>query len=216
MVFARVCSGRFERDLKVFHSRTGKEIRLSNTHTMFGRDRETMEEAYPGDIIGFVTTTPFRVGDTLTTNPKIVFEKIPRFSPECFAFINNLTTAVYKAFRKGLDHLIAEDIVQTFTLDNKSNATPMLGAVGMLQFEVLQYRLKDEYGVDTNLEMQPWTTMRWLETPVDESLLSSNLSYGVAAGKDSEGKQVLFFKDEWALRNFAEKRSEIKLADCSI
>ncbi len=216
MIFIRVCSGKFERDQKAFNSRTKKEIRLSSTHNLFGRDRETVDEAYPGDIIGFISNGDFKVGDTISSNPKIIFERIPRFAPECFAYINNISTAGYKAFRKGMDQLIAEDIVQVFTVNERANTTPLLGAVGNLQFEVFQYRLQAEYGVDTTFDMMPWTVLRWLETPVDETELNKKLTYGFAAGKDNTGRQVVFFKDKWAMQSFIEKRPEIKLTDLTI
>ncbi len=216
MVFARVCSGKFERDIKVFHTNTGKEIRMSSTHSVFGRDRETLNEAYPGDIIGFVTTAHFRIGDTLSADKNIVFERIPRFAPECFAYIQNISTANYKAFRKGLEHLISEDIVQTFTMHNSSSTTPLLGAVGPLQFEVFQYRLKEEYGVESKLEMKDWKLLRWLEKNVDPNELDRISSYGFVHGIDDQKRQVLLFESPWALRNFEGNKSEIKLLDATI
>ncbi|HCL58205.1 MAG TPA: peptide chain release factor 3 [Spirochaetia bacterium] len=213
MVFARVCAGKFQRDLKVFHTRTGKEIRLSSAHSVFGNERETIHESYPGDIIGFITNAEFKIGDTISSNPKIVFKKIPRFAPEIFAYIHNINTSQYKSFRKGLDHLLAEDIVQTFQIDNQTQNIPLLGALGDLQFEVLQYRLKDEYGVETRLEVMPWKVLRWLEVPVDKNFLKNKLSYREASGIDDHGKQVVFFNDPWDFNYFSNKNTEIKLLD---
>ncbi|HDP79220.1 MAG TPA: peptide chain release factor 3, partial [Spirochaetes bacterium] len=162
MVFARVCSGKFFRDMKAYNTRNGKEVRISNSHNLFGRERETMDEAYPGDIIGFITNADYRPGDTISTDPELRFNEIPRFAPECFAYIGSVSTSGYKSFRKGLDHLMAEDIVQPFYLKNHGGNLPLLGAVGPLQFEVLQYRLRDEYGVESSLDIRPWTFLRWL------------------------------------------------------
>jgi peptide chain release factor 3 len=206
MVFARVCSGRFERDIKVYQSRTGREIRLSSAHSLFGRDRETLDEAWPGDILGFVTNTPFKIGDTISSDPKIVYERIPRFAPECFATISNITTSSYKSFRKGLEHLIAEDIVQTFQVYSHGQMRTVLGAVGPLQFEVLQYRMKDEYGVETKLDMESWTLMRWLKEPIPTETLLENTPYSGAVGLDHENKQVLFFDNPWSLKSYQEKK----------
>lgn len=213
MVFARVCSGKFQRDLKVFHTRTGKEIRLSSAHNVFGKERETADESYPGDIIGFITNTDFKIGDTISSGPGVVFEKIPRFAPELFAYIHNVNTSTLKSFRKGLEHLLAEDIVQTFQIDSQYKSVPLLGALGTLQFEVLQYRLKDEYGVDTNLEIMPWTVLRWVDSKIDTETLKSKLAYGGVAGVDDQNKQVVFFESDWRFNIFQDKNPDIKLLD---
>lgn len=213
MVFARICSGKFERDTKVFNTRSKKEIRLSSSHSVFGKERKTTDEAYPGDVIGFITNADFKIGDTISSDINIVFEKIPRFAPEMFAYINNSSTSKYKAFRKGLDHLIAEDIVQTFQVDNNFKSVPLLGALGLLQFEVLQYRLRDEYAVETTLEIMPWTLMRWLEKPVEPEILGKKLTYSGVSGTDSLKRQVLFFENKRRLETFIESNHEFKLLD---
>jgi len=213
MVFARVCSGKFQRDLKVFHTRTGKEVRLSSAHNVFGNKRETIDESFAGDIIGFVTNTGFKIGDTISSDPQIIIEKIPRFAPELFAYITNVNTSKYKAFRKGLDHLLAEDIVQSFQPDNNNRVVPLLGALGILQFEVLQYRLKEEYGVDTRLEIMQWTVMRWLNTSMDQDQLKSKLSYGAVLGRDDHDKQVVFFESEWKYNVFRDNNQDLEMLD---
>jgi peptide chain release factor 3 len=213
MVFARVCSGKFNRDMSVFHSRLDREIRLSNVHNVFGRERETIDEAYPGDILGFVTNTSFQVGDTISSDPDIVFHEIPRFAPECFAYIHNVTASSYKSFRKGFEHLLAENLVQPFQLTGHLGNLPLLGAVGPLQFEVLQYRLKDEYNSESRLETMPWTCLRWLGEPLEENFLKEVLPYGAASGKDLEGRQVLLFTTDWSKQNFSNNNMSIKLLD---
>ncbi len=213
MVFVRVCSGKFERGIKVYHTRSGKEIRLSSSHNVFGRDREVVDVAYPGDILGFVTNTSFRIGDTISSNQEIVYDEIPRFAPECFAYLHNITASSYKSFRKGLDHLLAEDIVQIFRVDGHSQNLPLLGAVGPLQFEVFQYRLKDEYGAESRLEMMSWEALRWLESPVDETELKKSLPYGATIGFDELNRRVLLFQNTWSMQNFAEKNKSIVLLD---
>ena len=177
MIFARVCSGKFTRDMTVHNNRSGKEVRLSSSHNVFGRDRELMEEAYPGDILGFISNADFRIGDTLSSSPSVSFNEIPRFAPECFAYIQNTSMSGYKSFRKGLDHLLAEDIVQAFYLDDYNTAVPLLGAVGPLQFEVLQYRLRDEYGVDSNLEMKQWEVLRWVDGDTEINSIKDSLPH---------------------------------------
>jgi len=210
MVFSRVCSGKFSRDMSVYHSRLGKEIRLSSTHNVFGREREFTTEAYPGDILGFVTTTSFRVGDTISSDPDIVFEEIPRFAPECFAYLHNVVSSSYKSFRKGFDHLLAEDIVQAFFLKDQMSNLPLLGAVGPLQFEVLQYRLKDEYGADSRLEVMPWKVLRWLD-PEDKTDHSGSLPTGAALGTDDQGRPVILFASDWSREYFSGNKPSVKL-----
>ncbi|HOV14683.1 MAG TPA: peptide chain release factor 3 [Spirochaetota bacterium] len=213
MVFARCCAGKFERDIKVFNNRTEKEIRLSSSHNVFGKERETADEAYPGDIIGFITNSDFKIGDTISADTNIVFERIPRFAPEIFAYLNNINASKMKSFRKGLDHLIAEDIVQTFQVDNQFKNVPLLGALGNLQFEVLQYRLKDEYGVETHLEIMPWTILRWVKPSIDKDMLQKKLPYGGATGLDFHNNQIALFENIWGYRSFVEKNNDIRLLD---
>jgi peptide chain release factor 3 len=213
VVFARVCSGRFYRDMKVYHARSGRDIRLSDSYNLFGRSREIMSEAYPGDIIGFVTKLDFRIGDTISTDPNIVFEEIPRFAPECFAYLQNAVASSYKPFRKGLEHLLAEDIVQTFSIQNSRQTTPLLGAVGPLQFEVLQYRLKDEYGAESRLEMMPWKILRWLEPTVEIKDLEQRLPQGASLALDDQKRWVVLFPTDWSFRYFPQNNASIKLLD---
>ncbi len=213
MVFARICSGKFHRDAKVYNTRSKREVRLSSVHNIFGKERETVDEAYPGDIIGFITNADFKIGDTISSDVNIIFEKIPRFAPEIFAYISNITASNYKSFRKGLEHLIAEDIVQTFQIDEQHRSVPLLGALGNLQFEVLQYRLRDEYGVDTRLEVAPWTILRWIETPIDKEVLNKKLSHYGKTGIDDRNKQTLFFESKWLYKIFTDNNPDILLLD---
>ncbi|MEK7841068.1 MAG: peptide chain release factor 3, partial [Deltaproteobacteria bacterium] len=213
VVFARVCSGIFYRDMPAYHARSGKEIHLSDPYNLFGRSREAITEAYPGDIIGFVTKLDFRVGDTISIDPALVFEEIPRFAPECFAFLHNTLSSSYKSFRKGLEHLLAEDIVQVFFLQNSSHATPLLGAVGPLQFEVMQYRLKDEYKAESRLEMMPWKILRWLESSSDDEVLKQRLPQEAALATDDQNRRVMLFQTDWSLKFFSEKNPLIKFFD---
>jgi len=214
IAFLRICSGKFTRDMDVYHTRTGKSIRLAGSHTLFGQTRETVNEAYPGDIVAFAVKSDFRVGDTVSEDPSIVFNTIPRFAPECFAFINNPSPARYKPYRKGVEQLLAEDIVQVFSLIKPFNPhNTLLGAVGPLQYEVLQYRLKEEYGAESQLEMQPWQILKWVECDLNDAALADSLSYGVALAKDEQGRRVVLFLSEWLYRNFQENQPEILLLD---
>ncbi len=209
MVFARVCSGRFVRDMTAWNTRNGREVRISNSHNLFGRERETADEAYAGDIIGFVTNADFRIGDTISSDPGLRYNEIPRFAPECFAYIQSVSSSGYKSFRKGLDHLLAEDIVQSFFLKNHASNLPLLGAVGPLQFEVLQYRLRDEYGVESNLEMKPWSVTRWLGDARGTDNPDISLPQSCVQGADDRGRPVFLFPDIWSMQYF---RATIRLS----
>ncbi|HRX15658.1 MAG TPA: peptide chain release factor 3 [Spirochaetota bacterium] len=212
MVFARICSGVFHRDMSVFNTRSRKEVRLGSSHNIFGRDREIVDTAYPGDIIGFITNADFTIGDTISSDASISFNEIPRFAPECFAYLLNTTMSAAKSFRKGLDHLLAEHIVQSFFLNNNFGQ-PLLGAVGPLQFEIMQYRLKDEYGVETRLENKPWQVMRWLPCGITGAEIESSLPYNSTFGCDDQKREVLFFQNEWGLKSFIKDNPEIELFD---
>ncbi len=213
VVFARVCSGKFYRDMKVFHARSEKEIRISDSYNLFGRDREVVSEAFPGDIIGFVTKLDFRIGDTISTDSELIYDEIPRFAPECFAYLQNSVSSGYKSFRKGIEHLLAEDIVQAFTIRNSNSPTPLLGAVGPLQFEVMQYRLKDEYKVESSLDMMPWKILRWVDSSLDDAAIGERLSSGAALGVDDQKRRVILFPSEWSFRYFADNNPMVKCLD---
>src|SRR5260221_4350522 len=162
LAFVRICSGKFERDMTVVHTRTAKKVRLSSSHKLFGRDRETIDEAFPGDVVGLVGHTEFRIGDTLAEDPSLTYAEIPRFTPECFAWLQSPSTAQFKRFREGLEQLLQEGVVQAFQLKDSSQRVPLLGAVGPLQFEVVQYRMQSEYGAESRLEHGPWKILRWI------------------------------------------------------
>jgi peptide chain release factor 3 len=157
----------------------------------------------------------FRVGDTISTDPDLIFEEIPRFAPECFAFLHNSIPSKYKAFRKGMEHLLAEDVVQAFQVHEHTSTLPLLGAVGPLQFEVMQYRLKDEYGAESTLEPMPWKILRWLETPFASVDTEKPLPSGVSLAVDDRGRQVILFPAEWSLTYFCGNNPEIRLLDSS-
>ncbi|HYE30543.1 MAG TPA: peptide chain release factor 3, partial [Methylomirabilota bacterium] len=211
LAFVRVCSGKFERDMTVIHTRTGKKVRLSSSHKLFGRDRETMDEAYAGDVVGLVGHGEFRIGDTLAQDPKVVYDEIPRFTPECFAWLHSASTSQFKRFREGLDQLLQEGVVQAYLLKNTGQRVPLLGAVGPLQFEVVQYRLATEYGAESRLEHGAWKALRWvIET--DKELDDQLLPTGARLATDSAGHTVILFNDDWSCNFFAERNPGVKLA----
>ncbi len=209
IAFMRVCSGKFSRDMHAYLSRTGKKIRLSDSHTHFGQSREIVDEAYPGDIVGLVSRQDLKVGDTLSSDPSVVFDEIPRFAPEYFGFINNPTPSNYKPFRKGLEHLLSENIIQAFHFNSvmHQNKT-LLGAVGLLQFDVLKYRLKSEYGADSEIETMTWTVLRWVHSDLSDDLLTEILPYNSAIAFDDCDRRVILFSSDFIMEHFAEKYRE--------
>jgi peptide chain release factor 3 len=209
IAFLRVCSGKFTRDMQAYVARTGKKIRLSDSHTHFGQSREIIDEAFPGDIVGLVTKQDVRVGDSISSDPSVVFDEIPRFAPEFFGFINNPSPASSKPFRKGLEHLLSENIIQAFRLNSLAHQNRvLLGAVGMLQFDVLKHRLMSEYGAEASIELMPWKVLRWVECDLSNDLLSELLPYESVIAFDETGRRVLLFTSEWSMEHFQEKHRE--------
>ena len=138
--------------MQVIDQRSGKKVRLANAQKLFGQDRETLDTAYAGDILALVGNYNFLIGDTLTSDPKVVYKEMPRFTPECFTYILNKDTAGIKRYRSGMEQLMKEGVAQAYQVHGSAQAVPLLGAVGPLQFEVLQARLSSEYQVETRLE----------------------------------------------------------------
>jgi peptide chain release factor 3 len=217
IAFLRICSGKFERDMTVIHSRTGKKVRLSSSHKLFANERETVDEAFPGDIIGLVGHSDFGIGDTLTTDAGIVYQEIPRFTPESFSFLHNPNTGKYKQFRQGLDQLLQEGVIQILHLKDSATKTPLLAAVGPLQFEVAQYRLESEYGAVSRLEPAPWTVVRWLPTDLKEDELDAlQLPTGTKLAFDSDQNPVALFSNEWSANYFQQTNSRVTLSAVSV
>ena len=214
IAFVRVCSGKFERDMFVTHQQTGKKVRLSNASKLFGQSRETVDEAYPGDIVGFVGQQNFGIGDTLTEDESIVYDEIPRFPPEVFAMLENPNPSKFKKFRDGLDQLLQEGVVQGLQRTNAAQRVPILAAVGPLQFEVVQYRLQSEYGAESRLEPTEWKLMRWVDPSIDREVVSkSNFPSGSELVENGDGEPVVLFKSDWALNYFLEKNPGMTLSE---
>jgi len=214
IAFIRICSGKFERDMLVTHQRTGKTMRLSSSHKLFGQERETVDEAWPGDVIGLVGHSEFGIGDTLTEDKAILYEEIPRFPPEVFTYISNPTPSDAKKFRAGLEQLLQEGVVQAFNARNAPPGSTLLAAVGPLQFEVVQWRLQSEYNAESRLTPTPWTLLKWLEPhPALKNPSAIVVATGVSFGTDKFDQPIALFPNEWTLRYFKEKNPELKLHD---
>ena len=193
LAFVRVCSGVFEPDLMVKHHRLGRPLRLARPHSLVAQNREVLDVAYPGDVVGLINRDTFRIGDTLSLEGGFEHKKLPAFQPEHFARISPRATSDRKRFDKGLDQLTAEGTVQRLSYDDGDGHAPMVAAVGRLQFEVLQYRLKDEYGVETVFTPLPYSCSAWLEG--DFATFTMPLRSTVA--RDARGRRLLLFLSEW-------------------
>ncbi|HOJ21330.1 MAG TPA: peptide chain release factor 3 [Armatimonadota bacterium] len=210
LAFVRICSGRFERDMVVTHVRTGKKIRLTRTLKLFAQERESLDEAYPGDVVGLINPGIFSIGDTLCTGERVEFREIPRFPPEHFATLSLPEVGQRKAFQKGLDQLHEEGLVQIFYPVGDVMRQPILAAVGPLQFEVLVNRLENEYSVNVTLHPLPHQHALWLEGDA-AAIQGMRLVPGCMRVEDCEARPVLLAPDDWSVRYMTEKNPEVVL-----
>ncbi|MCU0609357.1 MAG: peptide chain release factor 3 [Chitinispirillaceae bacterium] len=209
MAFMRIVSGKFTRDMFAIHVQSGKKLRLSNSSAVFGRERVSIDEAYPGDIIGVVGNNSFSIGDTVSEDPTISYSEIPRFPPECFSFIHNPVPSNYKRFASGLEQLIQEGLVHSFEVEG-GGRSPLLAAVGPLQFDLVHYRLEAEYGAASRIEPSPWSVCSWVVGNIDREL---QLPYGAERARDRTGNLVLLFTGERQRDFFRDKHAGIVLND---
>lgn len=212
--FLRIVSGKFERDMQVVNARTGRTVRLSNSQKVFARERETLDEAWAGDVVGVVGNHDFGIGDTLSTRPGIVFDEIPRFAPEVFGWLQSPNASQFKRFRDGLTQLLQEGVIQQFLLPHSAQRVPLLGAVGPLQFEVVQYRLQTEYNAESRLEPAPWSQVRWLRRKDGQPVTDDGLTLptGVGFARDGDGRPVALFAEAWAEKFFTDRNPDIELS----
>jgi peptide chain release factor 3 len=211
VAFIRVCTGKFEKDMTVNHARTGKAVRLSRPQKLFAQERESIDVAYPGDVIGLNNPGVFAIGDTIYTGPKLEYEGIPYFSPELFATLRNPNPSKFKQFQKGVEELREEGAVQIMYSTDEAKRDPILAAVGQLQFEVVQFRLQNEYGVETLLEVLPYSVARWVTGGWD-ALHKLGRLFNTTAVKDSMGRPVLLFRNEWNCQQLAGDHPELQLS----
>lgn len=211
VAFIRVCTGKFEKDMTVNHARTGKVVRLSRPQKLFAQDRESIDVAYPGDVIGLNNPGAFAIGDTIYMGQKLEYEGIPAFSPELFATLRNPNPSKFKQFHKGVSELQEEGAVQIMYSVDESKREPILAAVGQLQFEVVQFRLQNEYGVDTLLDLLPYSVARWV-TGGWEALQKVGRLFNTVTVKDNWGRPVLLFRNEWNCNQVQSDHPELKLS----
>jgi peptide chain release factor 3 len=198
--FLRVCSGRFTRDMVVKHHRLGTEVRLSRPHSLVAQERTTVDEAYPGDIVGIINPGQFAIGDTISLTNGFNFKPLPQFQPEVFGRIFPKDVGKRKAFDKGLGQMAQEGTVQI--LRSLTETDSYIAAVGRLQFDVLQYRLKNEYGVETTLESLPFQCSAWLEGNPE----TFKLPYTSIVVKDCRDRAMVLFPNVLA-KTYAQERN---------
>ncbi len=210
VAFVRVCTGKFEKDMVVSHARTGKTVRLSRPQKLFAQDRQSVDVAYPGDIIGLNNPGMFAIGDTLYCGQRLEYEGIPCFSPEIFAYLRNPNPSKFKQFQKGVTELREEGAVQIMYSADDAKRDPILAAVGQLQLEVAQYRLESEYNVETRIEPLGYSVARWVGGGWD-ALEKAGRLFNTMTVKDAWDRPVLLFKNQWNCDQIVGDNPELKL-----
>ena len=209
VAFIRVCSGRFKAGVRVTNTRTGRSIRLARPQQFFGQEREAVETAWPGDVVGVLDRGNLRIGDTLTDAVGVEFDRIPSFSPEHFARVQVPDPLRRKHLDKGLVELSEEGAVQVFVSDGATGPAPIVGVVGPLQFEVLLHRLEHEYGVTATLEPMPYRDARWVTGP-EEEILKVAGGYDCALVRDRTARPLLLFRSEWVRATTEEREGKLE------
>ncbi|RSK25602.1 peptide chain release factor 3 [Bacillus sp. HMF5848] len=209
IAFLRVCSGQFERGASVTLTRTQKKIKLAQSQQFLASDRETVEVAYPGDIIGIYDPNQYQIGDTITGGADMfVYEELPQFPPELFKKVTVKNVMKSKQFKKGIEQLVQEGAIQLFR--QYTTDEYILGAVGQLQFDVFEYRMKAEYNVEVVFQILGDRVPRWIATDKVDARLFDSRNLLV---KDRHERLVVLFENDFALRWFQDKQKDIQLID---
>lgn len=204
IAFLRICSGKFERGMKIQHQRLGRELRLSYSSQFVAADKETVDEAYAGDIVGVSDTGNFAIGDCVAANGKIRFEDIPKFAPELFGKLSVRDALKRQKMQEALQHLSEEGAIQLFYDPVFGPQDPLVGAVGELQFEVLLHRLNDEYNLEVKLNRLPFTVARWPRDAQGKAV--EQLNGGFTIYRDMIEQPVILLNQEWDL-NWAKREN---------
>ncbi len=208
LAFMRVVSGEFDRGMQVTHAQSGRSFSTKYALTVFGRTRSTVEAAYPGDIVGLVNAGSLAPGDTIFDGKPVQFPPMPQFAPEQFRTLRAKSLGKYKQFRKALDHLAAEGVVQILRNDLRGDAAPVMAAVGPMQFEVMQARMENEYNVETVTEPIPYSVARRTDA---ESASELGRQRGVEIFTRTDGEIIALFGDKWKLAFIEKEHPELTL-----
>ena len=209
LAFMRIVSGEFDRGMQVTHAQSGRSFSTKYALTVFGRTRSTVETAYPGDIVGLVNAGSLAPGDTIYTGKKIQFPPMPQFAPEHFRTLRAKSLGKYKQFRKALDQLAAEGVVQILRNDARGDAAPVMAAVGPMQFEVMMARMENEYNVETVAEPIPYSVARRTTSQSAPELAKQR---GVEIfTRATDGELIALFGDKWKLAFIEREHPEFEL-----
>ena len=212
LAFMRICSGVFTKGMTVWHSGSGKMIQLKQPQQFMADEREAVENAYPGDIIGLFDPGIFALGDSLCTGKKRRFPGIPMFAPEFFARVSSIDSLKRKQFVKGVLQLSEEGAIQTFKRPGIGFEEIIVGVVGVLQFEVLEHRLKTEYNAEIRRQQLPYRFVRWI-TKSPKAIEDLKLSSTSSLAKDARERDVILFENEWSIRWALENNEGLELAE---
>ncbi|SHJ23739.1 peptide chain release factor 3 [Hespellia stercorisuis] len=213
IAFMRICSGEFKAGMNVYHVQGGKEVRLSQPQQMMASERKIIDEAYGGDIIGVFDPGIFAIGDTLTTSKeRFAYEGIPTFAPEHFARVRQVDTMKRKQFMKGVNQIAQEGAIQIFQEYNTGMEEIIVGVVGVLQFDVLKYRLENEYNVEIRLDSLPYEHIRWIENEdvdLDKLIGTSDMK----KIKDLKERPLLLFVNSWSIKMTLDRNEGLELSE---
>lgn len=214
IAFMRICSGKFESGMEVNHVQGGRKVKLSQPQQLMADERKIIEEAYAGDIIGIFDPGIFSIGDTLElSNKKFAFEGIPTFAPEHFARVRQIDTMKRKQFIKGINQIAQEGAIQIFQEYNTGMEEIIVGVVGVLQFDVLKYRLESEYNVEIRLETLPYEYIRWIGNPTEIDLDRIVGTSDMKKIKDLKDRPLLLFVNEWSIGMVLDRNKGLILND---
>jgi peptide chain release factor 3 len=203
--FLRIVSGTFERGMSAHHPRSGRETKLTYPFEIFGRERKIIDVAYPGDVIGLTNPGLFQVGDTITERSNATIPSFPRFAPEIFAKVWPAMGSFSKSFRKGIDQLREEGVIQIFT-EADGSPVPLVGVVGELQMELFAWRMENEYNEQVRLERLPYTRTRWI---IGDARPSTN----APVVHDDHGRAAVLFKSDWEIDYVVQRSEGLELSE---
>lgn len=208
IAFLRICSGKFERNTNYYHVRQERSLKFANPTTFMASKKEVVDEAYPGDVVGLYDSGNFKIGDTLTEGEVLHYKGMPSFSPEIFRYVNNADPMKYKQFEKGLNQLMDEGVAQLFT--RNSNGRKIIGTVGALQLDVIQYRLEHEYGARAEYEMLHLHKACWVQCDDPAALKEFMQRRQNDMAVDVHGNRVFLAETAWALRMAQENHPKVR------
>ena len=213
IAFMRICSGKFEADKDVYHVQSKRKLKLSQPQQIMAQDRQVISEAYAGDVIGVFDPGIFSIGDTITMpGSKFEYEGIPTFAPEHFCRVVQLNSMKRKQFVKGITQIAQEGAIQIFQEFTAGMSEIIVGVVGVLQFDVLKYRLENEYGCEIRLESLPYEYIRWVGDPTTDVTKLKRMN-NVKAVKDMKGNPLLLFVNDWMIRMVLEDNEGLELLE---